>query len=139
MDFSSILSYLQNLLSNKQGQQNSQYAGNLGLQQQALGQQGSEFNSQLGQQGQEFTANLGLETQAQNEANQLAQQQFGLQQQGQQFGENLQAADNVVPGSNQWYSMANFLNTLQRQPQISQPTVNAIKYPNTIGWGNGAQ
>jgi hypothetical protein len=126
MDFSSILSYLQNLLSNKQSMQGSQFGQNLGLQQQALGQQANEFSQNLGQQGNEFTQNLALEKQKQDEANALAQQQFGLQQQGQNFNQNLTSQDNVVPGSAQWASMAAFLNGLQNQPKTS-PVVQGAK------------
>lgn len=133
-----MLSYLQNLLGNKQTQQNQEYGSNLALQQSALGQQGQEYNANLAQQGQEFNSGLALQQQQQNEANQLAQQQFGLQQQGQQFGENMQSQDNVVPGSAQWASMAAFLQNLQNAGQKSQLTpavVSAVKTsPNPVNF-----
>ena len=127
MDFSSMLSYLQNLLSNQQTMQGSQFGQNLGLQQQALGQQGAEFNSNLAQQGSEFNANLALEKQKQDEANQLAQQQFGLEQGAQTFNQNMQTKNNVVPGSAQWASMAAFLNGLQNSKPAPQ-VINAAKF-----------
>lgn len=133
MDFSDILNSLNGLLAAKQGQQSSQYGSNLalqqsaldqqnsqfgqnlGFQQQQLGQQGNEFNAnlgfqqqQLGQQGSQFNSNLALQMLQQQQANQLAQQDFGLKSQGQQFDEGLQNRMNVTPGSGTWYAMQQF-------------------------------
>jgi hypothetical protein len=119
MDFGSMLTYLQGLLSNKQGQQNQEYQSNLGLQNQVLGQQGSEFNAQLGQQGSEFNANLALQTLAQNQANDLANKQFGLAQQGQNFGEAQTTKETSLPFM-QLQAMLNpaYLTSAQNDPVI---------------------
>ncbi len=141
MDFSSILSYLQNLLSGKQGQQNQQFGSNLGLEQQQLAQQGSQFDKnlgfqqqQLGQQGNEFNSNLALQKQVQDQANALAQQQFGLSQQGQQFNQGLENRMNVTPGSALWFNMQKYMSpgmgasapAKSALPLTSQPSVQFI-------------
>jgi len=54
--------------------------GGLGLQQQQLAQQGSQFGQQLAQQGSQFGQSLSEQQRQYNIANQLAQGQFGLQQ-----------------------------------------------------------
>lgn len=100
MDFNNILSYLQNLLSNKQTMQGQQYGSNLDLQKQVLGQQGNEFTQQLNQQGSQFTQSeqdkmkqfedqLALENLKQNQSNDLATKEFGLQSNNQGFQNTL--------------------------------------------------
>lgn len=56
-NFRNILTFLQGLLTNKQGMQNSEFGSNLDLQNRALDQRGQQFN-----------ANLGLQTQAEKDA-----------------------------------------------------------------------
>lgn len=96
MDFSSILSYLQNLLTSKQGQQATEFGQNLGLQQSQLAQQGQEFNSNLGLQTQaekDAAANaagqLGLGTQTEKDTAAQAAAQLAVQKQAQQFAQQL--------------------------------------------------
>lgn len=105
MDFSSILQYLQGLLGNKQQQQTNQFGQNLGLQQQELAQQGSQFEKNLGQQGTQFNANLDLQKKIQDQANALAQGEFGLKSNNQQFEQGLANRMNVTPGSAVWMNM----------------------------------
>lgn len=110
MDFSSILQYLQGLLGNKQQQQTNQFGQNLGLQNQELAQQGQQFNANLGERGTEFNSNLALQKQIQDQANALAQGQFGLQSNNQQFEQGLQNRMNVTPGGSTWWQMQEEMN-----------------------------
>jgi len=111
-----MLQFLQGLLGNKQQQNASQFGQNLGLQNQELTQQGQQFDKnlafqqqQLGQQGNEFSQNLALQKQIQDEANALAQGNFGLTKQGQQWQEGFQDRMNVTPGSPLWFQMQDAL------------------------------
>lgn len=76
MDFNQILQWLQSMIGNQQTQNTNQYGSALGLGQQELGQQGTEFGQ-----------NLALQQQTQNQNNALAQAQ--LAQQGSEFQQNL--------------------------------------------------
>jgi hypothetical protein len=126
MDFSSILSYLQNLLGTKQSQNASQYASNLDLQNRSLAQSGQEYNANLAQQtqaekdanaqaqAQQAYQNTGQSQQNTLQTNQQAaditaqQAQTALQQAAQQFSQN----NTVTPGSATWYAMQNVLNNI---------------------------
>lgn len=121
-----------------------------------LGQQGSEFAQQLGETGREFTGTLGLQTQAEkdaaaNQAGQLAlanltqnqgnalanaqlqagidqfNKQFGLQQQGQEYEENLGNA--LLPQQVQGLALGN-------QAQGIQNFANLIPYLGHSIWGS---
>jgi hypothetical protein len=114
MDFSSILSYLQNLLGTKQSQNASQYASNLDLQ-----------NRSLAQSGQEYNSNLALQTQSEQDANAQAQaqqafnttgqtQQNVLQTQAQKDAASQVAAQQVYQNTGQSQQ-----NTLQTNQQVA--------------------
>lgn len=117
MDFSSMLQYLQSLLGARQQQSSNQFGQNLGLQQQELAQQGSQFDKnlgfqqqQLGQQGSEFDKNLALQKQIQDQANALAQGEFGLQANNQAFNQGESRRLNVTPGSTLWQQIQEMTN-----------------------------
>ncbi len=107
-----MLQYLQGLLGTQQQQSQNQFGQNLGLQNQELTQQGQQFDKnlgfqqqQLGQQGSEFARQQALaELEAQRQ-NALAQQDFGLRSQGQQFNQGESSRLNVTPGSTLWEQM----------------------------------
>ena len=79
MDFSNMLSYLQNLLGNKQTQQNQEFGSNLGLQQQELGQQQQQFDTTAKNQMSQFAQNLADRQTQEAAQNNLAQQGQNLQ------------------------------------------------------------
>jgi hypothetical protein len=98
MDYSSMLSYLQNLLTTQQGTNASQFSQNLGFNQQQLAQQGNQFNAnlaaqqamqQVGIQGQIAVQAPQLQTQkdinSANNANSLALQTAPLAEQNKEF------------------------------------------------------
>ena len=87
MDFSSILSYLQTLLNNKQGMIRDQYSSNLGLQRDLLNQRGQQFNT--------------------TEANAMKRYADSLAAQKEQFAReyDLKNRMSITPGSPDWYQM----------------------------------
>lgn len=89
-----MLNYLQGLLSNKQGMQGSEFGQNLGLQQQELGQQQSQFDTTQKNQMSQFAQNLAervnqdqagnaLANRAQNTNDVVANQNYLLNEQSQ--------------------------------------------------------
>lgn len=76
MEYSNILQYLQGLIGGKQSQQNNQFGQNIGLQQQQLAQQGSQFDKNLNQQGIQFDRTFGLNSDQQKFQQDLARRQF---------------------------------------------------------------
>lgn len=72
MDYSGMLSYLQNLLSTQQGTNSTQFNQNLGYNQQQLAQQGTQFDT---------TSSLAKQLQMWNEQYQTKQAQTALEQQ----------------------------------------------------------
>lgn len=121
-----MLQYLQGLLTGKQGQQNQEYGSNLALQNAAMAQQGSQFNQNLAQQGNEFNATTALQQKAQDEANQIAQEQFGLGQNAQQFQ---QGVTNQELGQSSYQSSPGYLallSMLQSAPKTAAATTKPI-------------
>lgn len=104
-----MLSYLQNLLTNKQGMQTSQFGSNLDLQNRSLAQHGNEFDKQLSTTDAQFQKQLALEQLKQQQANALAQQQQALLEQGQHFNQGEQTRLNTTPGSDAWQLIQSFL------------------------------
>lgn len=72
-----MLSFLQNLLTNKQTTQAGQFGQGLGFSQQELGQQGDQFTRMLAEQAAARKAANDLQQQRQNQANQAQQFQQG--------------------------------------------------------------
>ncbi len=112
-----MLQYLQGLLGTQQQQSANQFGQNLGLQGQELAQQGSQFDKnlgfqqqQLGQQGSQFNQQQRLAELEAERQNQLAQQDFGLRSQGQQFNQGESSRLNVTPGSTVWQQMQQIMN-----------------------------
>ena len=133
MDFNSILSYLQSLLSTKQGQQNNQFGQNLTFQQQALAQKGSEFDKNLAlqqeqqrQANEQFTKKLAFDTTGQTAQNLLAQQQQQQAAQQQAYAQkmNFEQMMNNWAASQQPGINAQMARQNQWQQQLAQAEQN---------------
>jgi type IV secretory pathway TrbL component len=114
MDFNSILQWLQSMIGNQQSTGASQYNSALGLGQQELSQQGTEFSS-----------NLALQKQIQDQANALAQAQQAQSSQQQGWAQGQEAPQNT----------ANTTATNQRNAEI-QAMMNSPWMVDQSGVGN---
>ncbi len=92
MDFSNILSWLQSLMASKQAQQGQQFGQNVGLQQQQLTNQNNQFGQDLGLRSRaldvsndQFLKDLGLRTSTESAKEALANKEFGLSKEAQDF------------------------------------------------------
>ena len=89
MDQNDILSWLQNLIGNKQQMQGSQFNQGIGLQSQQVSNQNQQAQAQLAAQIQAQQAAQKLSQQQQDQGNALSVGQQGLQKQNQEDQFNL--------------------------------------------------
>jgi hypothetical protein len=140
MNYSSMLSFLQNLLTTQQGTNASQFSQNLGFNQQQLAQQGNEFNANLaaqqtmqqaGIQGQIAVQAPQLQTQkdinSANNANSLALQTAPLAEQNKEF-------TTTSGQTQQQIDLAKQLQMWQQQMALNQMNYDRSLTPGSATW-----
>lgn len=130
MDYSSTLNYLQNLLGNKQSMQGSEFGQNLGLEQQELAQQGSEFNTTASNQMQQFQQQL-----QNTAAQQAAQNALANRAQTSADVQGNRAYLNSVTQQPPDTFVQNLLNKMRKPNTNISPVLGAFGQPNTGGIG----